>query len=989
MADQLIIRGAREHNLKDVSLELPRDSLIVFTGLSGSGKSSLAFDTIFAEGQRRYVESLSAYARQFLGQMDKPDVDFIEGLSPAVSIDQKSTSKNPRSTVGTITEVYDYLRLLYARAGRPHCPTCGAPISRQTPQQIVDRVLQLEEGARFQVLAPVVRGRKGEYVDLFRQLQTQGFSRARVNGETYQLSDPPKLDKQKKHTIEVVVDRLAVKPSSKRRLTDSVETALGLAGGLVVFDFVDLPAKDPGRELRFSEKMACPNEHPIDTDDLEPRSFSFNSPFGACPECHGLGTRMEVDPELVISDPTMTLGEGVIGPWSGAHVADFFTRLLSALGDELGFDLNTSWEDLPPRARKSILDGHATKVHVRHTNRYGRERSYYSSFEGVRPYIERRHREAESDTSRERFEGFMREVPCPVCRGSRLKPVSMAVTMGGKNIAEVCALPINETAEFLRTLELSPREKQIAERVLKEIQERLNFLLDVGLDYLSLDRPSGSLSGGEAQRIRLATQIGAGLVGVLYVLDEPSIGLHQRDNHRLIDTLVRLKDLGNTLIVVEHDEDTIRVADWVVDIGPGAGEHGGQVVVSGTVEELLEHHDSATGMYLSGRKKIPVPEVRRPRTPGRELVVRGAKEHNLRDIDVKFPLGVFCAVTGVSGSGKSTLVNDILYTSLAKQIYNARTVPGRHRRIEGLDHVDKVIHVDQSPIGRTPRSNPATYTGVFDHIRKLFASTAEAKVRGYQQGRFSFNVKGGRCEACAGDGTIKIEMNFLPDVYVPCEVCHGARYNRETLEVHYKGKTIAEVLDMPIEEAVEFFAAIPAIARHMRTLVDVGLGYVRLGQPAPTLSGGEAQRVKLSAELQKRSTGRTVYVLDEPTTGLHFEDIRKLLLVLGRLVDAGNTVLVIEHNLDVIKTADWLVDMGPEGGNRGGLVVAEGTPEEVAAHPDSYTGQFLKPLLVDTPAKQPAKKRTRTAAAKKSAAKKSAAGSGRGAARSRAAAARS
>jgi excinuclease ABC subunit A len=963
VADQLIIRGAREHNLKDVSLDLPRDALIVFTGLSGSGKSSLAFDTIFAEGQRRYVESLSAYARQFLGQMDKPDVDFIEGLSPAVSIDQKSTSKNPRSTVGTITEVYDYLRLLYARAGRPHCPTCGAPISRQTPQQIVDRVLTLEEGARFQVLAPIIRGRKGEYVDLFSKLQTQGFSRARVNGETVPLDAPPKLDKQKKHTIEVVVDRLSVKATSKRRLTDSVETALGLADGLVVFDFVDLPADATGREMRFSEKMACPNEHPIDTDDLEPRSFSFNSPFGACPACHGLGTRMEVDADLVVSDPSATLGEGAIGPWSGAHVADFFIRLLGALGEELGFDLNTPWEDLPAKARKSILDGHSTKVHVQHTNRYGRKRAYYTAFEGVRPYIERRHREAESDTSRERFEGFMREVPCPTCHGSRLKAVSMAVTLGGRSIADVCHLPINETAEFLRTIELSPREKQIAERVLKEIQERLNFLLDVGLDYLSLDRPSGSLSGGEAQRIRLATQIGAGLVGVLYVLDEPSIGLHQRDNHRLIDTLVRLKDLGNTLIVVEHDEDTIKVADWVVDIGPGAGEHGGQVVVSGPVQELLEHPDSSTGMYLSGRKQIPVPEVRRPRTPGRELVVRGAKEHNLQDIDVRFPLGLFVAVTGVSGSGKSTIVNDILYTSLAKQIYNARTVPGRHRRIEGLDEVDKVIHVDQSPIGRTPRSNPATYTGVFDHIRKLFASTAEAKVRGYQQGRFSFNVKGGRCEACAGDGTIKIEMNFLPDVYVPCEVCHGARYNRETLEVHYKGKTIAEVLDMPIEEAVDFFAAIPAIARHMTTLVDVGLGYVRLGQSAPTLSGGEAQRVKLSAELQKRSTGRTVYVLDEPTTGLHFEDIRKLLLVLGRLVDQGNSVLVIEHNLDVIKTADWLIDMGPEGGNRGGLVVAEGTPEEVAACPESYTGQFLKPLLQDNPARQPPKQRRRSAGA--------------------------
>jgi len=948
VADQLIIRGAREHNLKDISIDLPRDSLIVFTGLSGSGKSSLAFDTIFAEGQRRYVESLSAYARQFLGQMDKPDVDFIEGLSPAVSIDQKSTSKNPRSTVGTITEVYDYLRLLYARAGRPHCPVCGSPIERQTPQQIVDRVLGLEEGRRFQVLAPVIRGRKGEYVELFRQLQTDGFSRVRVDGDTHTLDDPPKLDKQRKHTIEVVVDRLAVKASSKRRLTDSVETALRLANGLVILDFVDLPAKDPGREMKFSERMACPNDHDLDTDELEPRSFSFNSPFGACPECHGLGTRMEVDPDLVVPDGQATLGEGAIQPWSQAHVADYFLRLMGALGDELGFDLNTPWDRLSAKARRSLLDGHATKVHVVTTNRYGRRRAYYAEFEGVRSYVARRHQEAESDTSRERFEGFMREVPCPACHGSRLKPVSLAVTIGGKSIAEVCHLPINETADFLRELDLSARERQIGERVLKEIQERLNFLLDVGLDYLSLDRPSGSLSGGEAQRIRLATQIGAGLVGVLYVLDEPSIGLHQRDNKRLIETLVRLKDLGNTLIVVEHDEDTIRTADWVVDIGPGAGEHGGQVVHSGPVKGLLKHRDSLTGLYLSGRKEIPVPDVRRPRTKGRELKVVGAREHNLQDIDVSFPLGLFVSVTGVSGSGKSTLVNDILYTSLAKQIYNARAVPGRHKRINGLDNVDKVIHVDQSPIGRTPRSNPATYTGVFDHIRKLFASTPEAKMRGYLQGRFSFNVKGGRCEACSGDGTIKIEMNFLPDVYVPCEVCHGARYNRETLEVHYKGKTIAEVLDMPIEEAAEFFAAVPAIARHMTTLVEVGLGYVRLGQPATTLSGGEAQRVKLSSELQKRSTGRTVYVLDEPTTGLHFEDIRRLLGVLSSLVDKGNTVLVIEHNLDVIKTSDWIIDMGPEGGSRGGTVIAEGTPEEIAAHPDSYTGQFLAPLLVGT-----------------------------------------
>jgi len=969
VADQLIIRGAREHNLKDVSLDLPRDSLIVFTGLSGSGKSSLAFDTIFAEGQRRYVESLSAYARQFLGQMDKPDVDFIEGLSPAVSIDQKSTSKNPRSTVGTITEVYDYLRLLYARAGRPHCPTCGAPIERQTPQQIVDRVLALEEGRRFQVLAPVIRGRKGEYVDLFRQLLTQGFSRARVDGTIHTLDTPPKLDKKIKHTIEVVVDRLAVKASAKRRLTDSVETALGLAGGLVVLDFVDLPDDDPHREMRFSEKMACPNEHPIDTDELEPRSFSFNSPFGACPSCTGLGTRMEVDPELVVPDPSATLAENALQPWSHAHVADYFGKLVQALGEELGFDMDTPWEQLPAKAQKSILDGHPSKVHVVTRNRYGRERSYYADFEGVRSYVERRHREAESDVSRERFEGFMREVPCPVCAGSRLKPVSMSVTLGsraagGKNIAQVCELPINEAADYLRNLDLSTRERQIGERVLKEIEERLQFLLDVGLDYLSLDRPSGSLSGGEAQRIRLATQIGAGLVGVLYVLDEPSIGLHQRDNQKLIETLLRLKDLGNTLIVVEHDEETIRVADWVVDIGPGAGEHGGQVVHSGTVKGLLEHPDSMTGEYLSGRREIPVPAIRRPRTVGRELTVHGAREHNLNNIDVSFPLGLFVAVTGVSGSGKSTLVNDILYTSLAKELHRARTIPGRHQKITGIDDVDKVIHVDQGPIGRTPRSNPATYTGVFDHIRKLFASTPEAKIRGYQQGRFSFNVKGGRCEACAGDGTIKIEMNFLPDVYVPCEVCHGARYNRETLEVHYKGKTIADVLDMPIEEALEFFGAVPAIARHMKTLVEVGLGYVRLGQPATTLSGGEAQRVKLSTELQKRSTGRTVYVLDEPTTGLHFEDIRKLLGVLSSLVDKGNTVLVIEHNLDVVKTADWIVDMGPEGGSRGGTVVAEGTPEQIATTPGSFTGEFLKPLLEGREAAQPKRKRAAAAAAR-------------------------
>jgi excinuclease ABC subunit A len=945
VADQLIVRGAREHNLKDVSIDLPRDSMIVFTGLSGSGKSSLAFDTIFAEGQRRYVESLSAYARQFLGQMDKPDVDFIEGLSPAVSIDQKSTSRNPRSTVGTITEVYDYLRLLYARAGRPHCPVCGEPVSRQTPQQIVDRVLELDEGTRFQVLAPIIRGRKGEYTELFRQLQSQGLARVRVNGDTYPLTDPPTLDKQKKHSIEAVVDRLTVKPSAKRRLTDSVETALGLAGGVVVLDLVDRPQTDPHHELRFSEYLACPNDHDLDTDELEPRSFSFNSPFGACPACHGIGTRMVVDPELVVPDPQKSLRAGAISPWSSAHVAQYFDRILQALADEMGFRTTTPWGQLPAAAKEAVLNGRKGTVHVVYKNRYGRERSYNAQFEGVLPYIQRRHAEAESDTSRERFEGFMREVPCQACDGARLKPVSLAVTVGGKNIAEVCALPVGETATFLADLDLTDRERQIAERVLKEIHERLRFLLDVGLDYLTLNRPSGSLSGGEAQRIRLATQIGAGLVGVLYVLDEPSIGLHQRDNRRLIETLLRLRDLGNTLIVVEHDEETIRTADWVVDIGPGAGEHGGQVVVSGTVQDLLDHPDSLTGRYLSGREQIPLPAVRRPRTPGRDLVVRDATEHNLRGVTVEFPLGTFIAVTGVSGSGKSTLVNAILYKALAKQIYNARDVPGRHRTIDGVEQVDKVIHVDQSPIGRTPRSNPATYTGVFDHVRRLFAQTPEAKMRGYQPGRFSFNVKGGRCEACSGDGTLKIEMNFLPDVYVPCEVCQGARYNRETLEVHFKHKTIAEVLDMPIEEAVDFFEAIPAIARHLRTLVDVGLGYVRLGQPAPTLSGGEAQRVKLASELQKRSTGRTVYVLDEPTTGLHFEDIRKLLGVLGRLVDQGNTVIVIEHNLDVIKTADWLIDLGPEGGNRGGLVVAEGTPEDVADDPSSYTGAFLDRVL--------------------------------------------
>ena len=944
MSDRLIVRGAREHNLRDVSLDLPRDALIVFTGLSGSGKSSLAFDTIFAEGQRRYVESLSAYARQFLGQMDKPDVDFIEGLSPAVSIDQKSTSRNPRSTVGTITEVYDYLRLLYARIGKPHCPECGKPIARQTPGQIVDRLLELPEGTRFQVLSPVVRERKGEYADLFRQLQSQGYARVRVDGVVHALEEVPALKKQEKHTIEVVVDRAVAKASARRRLADSVETALRLSGGLVIAELVDLPESDPGRERTYSEHLACLDDD-LSFEELEPRSFSFNSPFGACPECTGLGTRMEVDPELVVPDPSLSLDEGALAPWSSGHVTDYFQRLVEALADELGIDMDTPWSKLPAKARKSLLHGHPTEIHVRYRNRYGRQRSYYTTFEGVVPYVERRHAEAETDTSRERFAGYMREVPCEACGGARLKPVSLAVTVGERSIAEIAGLPIGEAAEFLLGLRLDGRDAQIAERVLKEVNERLRFLIDVGLHYLSLDRAAGTLAGGEAQRIRLATQIGSGLVGVLYVLDEPSIGLHQRDNQRLIETLVRLRDLGNTLIVVEHDEETIRTADWVVDIGPGAGEHGGRIVVSGPVGELMSSKESLTGAYLSGRMAIEAPLVRRPVDTKRALRVEGASEHNLQNVSVSFPLGCLVAVTGVSGSGKSTLVNDVLYASLARELNGARVVPGRHKRVTGLEHVDKVVHVDQSPIGRTPRSNPATYTGVFDHIRKLFAETPEAKMRGYLQGRFSFNVKGGRCEACAGDGTLRIEMNFLPDVYVPCEECHGARYNRETLEVHYKGKTIAEVLDMPIEEALEFFAPVPAIARHLQTLVDVGLGYVRMGQSAPTLSGGEAQRVKLAAELQKRSTGRTVYVLDEPTTGLHFEDIRKLLGVLHSLVDKGNTVIVIEHNLDVIKSADWLIDMGPEGGSGGGRVVMEGSPEEVAAVPDSHTGRFLRPHL--------------------------------------------
>ena len=951
--DKLIVRGAREHNLKNVSIELPRESLIVFTGLSGSGKSSLAFDTIFAEGQRRYVESLSAYARQFLGQMDKPDVDFIEGLSPAVSIDQKSTNRNPRSTVGTITEVYDYLRLLFARAGRPHCPKCGKAVSRQSPQQIVDQILTMPATTKFQVLAPVIRERKGEFVDLFAELVTQGYSRARVDGETISLSEPPKLKKQEKHTIEVVVDRLTAKAESKSRLTDSIETALRLASGIVLLDFVD--AKGAEKERTYSEHMAC-HDCNLSFEELEPRSFSFNSPFGACPECSGIGTKLEVDEDLVIPDDNLSINDGAIAPWSSGHINEYFLRLLEALSEEVKFSLDNPWKKLSVKAKEAILNGFEYEVHVKYKNRYGRVRNYSSGFEGVIPFVNRKHDETDSDYSRSKYESYMRETPCNVCKGARLKPEVLAVTVGDKSIAEICELSIADCAAFLKSISLNAREAQIAERVMKEVHARLGFLLDVGLDYLSLARPAATLSGGEAQRIRLATQIGSGLVGVLYVLDEPSIGLHQRDNRRLIETLTRLRDLGNTLIVVEHDEETIRTADWIVDIGPGAGEHGGKVVVSGSYEDLIASKESITGAYLSGRKSIAIPSKRRPIDPKRKLVIKGAKENNLKDVEVDIPLGLFVSVTGVSGSGKSTLVNDILYTTLANKLNGAQLVPGRHRTVTGIDQLDKVVHVDQSPIGRTPRSNPATYTGVFDKVRALFSETTEAKVRGYQQGRFSFNVKGGRCENCSGDGTITIEMNFLPDVYVPCEVCHGARYNRETLEVHYKGKTIAEVLDMPIEIAHTFFESVPAIARYLKTLCDVGLGYVRLGQSAPTLSGGEAQRVKLATELQRRSTGRTIYVLDEPTTGLHFEDVSKLLGVLSRLVDSGNTVVVIEHNLDVIKCSDWVIDMGPEGGFRGGMVVAEGTPEDVAKVKASYTGNFLAEMLATNRA--PAKKKT-------------------------------
>jgi len=943
--DTLVVKGARVHNLQNVTVEMPRNSLVVFTGLSGSGKSSLAFDTIFAEGQRRYVESLSAYARQFLGQVDRPDVDFIEGLSPAVSIDQKSTNRNPRSTVGTITEIHDYLRLLWARIGVAYCSECGEQIVKQTPQQIVDQILENPEGTKFQVLAELVDQKKGEFADLFKELVAQGYARAMVDGETISLAEAKPLKKSYKHDIAVVVDRLAIKSGVSGRLTDSIETALKLAGGKVTIDFVDRKGSDARRS--FSEQMSCPNDHPLAITEIEPRTFSFNAPFGACQECSGLGTKMAVDGDLVIGDPEASILDGVILPWStqGKGLFHYFSRMLQGLAKDLNFSLKTPWQDLPEEVQYAILHGNDFDVQVRWKNRYGRELRYTTGFEGVLNYIERKYLESDNDYARGKWAGFLREIPCPSCEGARLRPEVLAIKVANTSIAAVAAMSLGECVDFFSKLKLNKRDEKIAAQVLREIRARLDFLMAVGLDYLSLERAAGSLSGGEAQRIRLATQIGSGLTGVLYVLDEPSIGLHQRDNRRLIDTLIKLRELGNTLIVVEHDEDTIRTSDWVVDIGPGAGINGGRVVHSGPYKQLLDNKDSITADYLSGRKSISLPKSRRPIDVKRIVSVVGAKANNLKNLTVSFPLGTFIAVTGVSGSGKSTLVNDILYNVMANALNGAKLVAGKHTRITGLSLLDKVVHVDQNPIGRTPRSNPATYTGVFDHIRKLFAETSESKARGYQQGRFSFNVKGGRCEACSGDGTLRIEMNFLPDVYVSCEVCHGARYNRETLQVKYKGKSISEVLEMPIAEAATFFEAISSISRYLSTLVDVGLGYVRLGQSATTLSGGEAQRVKLATELQRRSTGRTIYVLDEPTTGLHFEDVRKLLLVLNSLVDKGNTVIVIEHNLDVIKSADWILDLGPEGGFRGGELVAEGTPEQVAKNKASFTGAFLKEVL--------------------------------------------
>ncbi|WEV73210.1 excinuclease ABC subunit UvrA [Bifidobacterium sp. ESL0790] len=943
---KITIQGAREHNLKNVDISIPRSRMVVFTGLSGSGKSSLAFDTLFAEGQRRYVESLSAYARQFLGQMDKPDVDFIEGLSPAVSIDQKTTNRNPRSTVGTITEIYDYLRLLFSRTGVPHCPECGALVSAQTPQQMVDMLLKNPDRTRFQILAPVVRGRKGEFEDLLELLRGDGYSRALIDGEMRQLSDDIKLTKQKKHTIEVVVDRLAIKDGIRQRLTDSIETALKLAKGIIVVDFVDRDEKDPNRRQPFSEKRSCPNGHQLELDEIEPRTFSFNAPYGACPACDGIGYKLEIDPELVIPDPSKSLNENAIEPWGMTKgTGEYYRHVLEGLGEEMGFSLDTPWEKLSKEVRHAIMYGHDFKVKVSYRNRWGRLREYSTGFEGVVRTLMRRHDETDSDQMKLYYESYMREVPCQECHGRRLRPEVLAVTVDGESIADVCDMPIEKSLKWVRGLKLEGSAAVIAGEVLKEIRARLGFMNDVGLNYLTLSRAAKTLSGGEAQRIRLATQIGSGLVGVMYVLDEPSIGLHQRDNERLIKTLHHLRDLGNTLIVVEHDEETIEKADWLVDIGPGAGEKGGEVVYSGPAAHVVDAPRSITGDYIAGRRQIETPKKRRKTDKTRQLKVIGARENNLKNINVSIPLGVMTCITGVSGSGKSTLINSILYPSLADKLNGARIVPGKHTRIEGVDQCDKVIHVDQNPIGRTPRSNPATYTGVWDKIRQLFAKTPEAQVRGYGPGRFSFNVKGGRCEACHGDGTIKIEMNFLPDVYVQCEECHGQRYNRETLEVKYNGKTVADVLNMPISEAADFFKAYTGISRYLDTLVDVGLGYIRLGQPATTLSGGESQRVKLATELQRRSTGKTVYILDEPTTGLHFEDVRKLLQVLQGLVDKGNTVIVIEHNLDVVKSADWIIDLGPEGGDGGGTIVSQGTPEHVAKCEKSWTGKFLAPML--------------------------------------------
>ena len=944
---KIVISGAREHNLKNVDLAIPRNEMVVFTGLSGSGKSSLAFDTLFAEGQRRYVESLSAYARQFLGQMDKPDVDFIEGLSPAVSIDQKTTNRNPRSTVGTITEIYDYLRLLFARTGVPHCPVCGEEVKAQTPQQIVDTLLTYPERTRFQVLAPVVKGRKGEFAELFDRLRTDGYARVLVDGDVKRLSDDIRLAKTKKHHIDVIVDRLVIKDGIRQRLTDSVETALRLSGGVVTAEFVDMDDDDPAKFRPFSEHRSCPNGHELEIEEIEPRTFSFNAPYGACPACTGIGYNLEIDPELVVPDPEKSLAEGVIEPWSATKTQmEYNTHLLEGLAGELGFSMDTPWKDLGDEVRNAVLYGHDFKVHVRYRNRWGREREYSTGFEGVVHSLMRRYHETDSEQMKQYYESYMREVPCQVCRGKRLKPEVLAVTVDGKSIADVCDMAVSDSLRWALGLKLEGAAAKIAVEVLKEIRARLGFLNDVGLNYLTLSRAAATLSGGEAQRIRLATQIGSGLVGVMYVLDEPSIGLHQRDNERLIETLHNLRDLGNTLIVVEHDQETIETADWLVDIGPGAGEHGGVITYSGPAKGIVDAPLSITGDYIAGRRKIEVPQTRRKvRRGGKRLKIVGARANNLKNIDVEIPLGVFTCITGVSGSGKSTLINQILYPVLADKLNGARIVPGKHTRVEGVDQLRKVIHVDQNPIGRTPRSNPATYTGVWDKIRQLFAKTPEAQVRGYGPGRFSFNVKGGRCEACHGDGTIKIEMNFLPDVYVQCETCHGKRYNRETLEVRYNGKTVADVLDMPIEEAAGFFKAYPSISRYLDTLVSVGLGYIRLGQPATTLSGGESQRVKLATELQRRSDGRTVYILDEPTTGLHFEDIRKLLGVLQGLVDKGNTVIVIEHNLDVVKSADWIIDLGPEGGDGGGTIVAQGTPEQVAENPNSWTGRFLKPML--------------------------------------------